>query len=144
MALSVFSSSQPYPAHGRFIDFASSTPEHLDQLAAACSQATFGRGNQEVHDESYRKALKMDPVDFAVQFNPTLSGLIRTIEENLLQVQMEKNSIRPEIYKLNVYGSLLLPLPFVTFLTFSGSQAKTPSSRLIKTLPEAKICSDLS
>ena len=144
MVQSVFSSSETYPAHGRFIDFASSTPEHLDPLAAACSQAKFGRGNQDVHDESYRKALKMDPIDFSVQFNPTLSGLIKTIEENLLQGQIEKNSVRPEIYKLNVYGSLLPPLPFVTFLTFPGPQAKTPSSRFIKTLPEAKICLDLS
>ena len=32
----------------RFIDFASSTPDQLDQLAAACDRATFGRGNEDV------------------------------------------------------------------------------------------------
>ena len=96
-----------YRAH-RFIDFASSTPEQLDQLAAACDQATFGRGGQDVHDESYRKALKMDAADFSAQFDPTASGLIKTIEESLLQGQTsESMSIRPEIYKLNIYGSSL-------------------------------------
>jgi len=94
-----------YRTH-RFINFVSSTPEQLNQLAAACSPATFGHGDQDVYDESYRKALKMDAVDFAVQFDPTVSSLIKTIEENLLQGETEKMSIRPEIYKLNVYGSL--------------------------------------
>jgi len=96
----------------RFINFASSTPEQLDQLAAACGRATFGRGNQDVYDESYRKALKMDITDFAVQFDPTVSGLVKIIEGNLLQGQTDKMSIRPEIYKLNVYGSLFFrPTP---------------------------------
>ena len=100
----------------RFINFLSSTPEQLDQLAAACDQATFGRGNQDVYDESYRKALKMDAANFAVHFDPILSGLIKTVEENLLQGQTEKMSIRPEIYKLNVYGSLSCPTPFLYYI----------------------------
>ena len=59
-----------------------------------------------MYDVSYRKALKMDAIDFSVQFNPALSGLTKTIQEGLLQGQAEKMSIRSEIYKLNVYGSL--------------------------------------
>lgn len=98
-----------YHVH-RFIDFASSTPEQLGQLAAACSQATFGRGNQDVYDESYRKALKMDATNFAVQFDPTLSGLTETIEQNLLRENSGEVSIKPEIYKLNLYGSIFCPL----------------------------------
>ena len=90
----------------RFINFASHTPERLDQLAAACSPATFGRGDRDVYDETYRKALKMDAADFVVQFDPTISSLIETIKENLLQGQTEKMEIKPEIYKLNVYGSI--------------------------------------
>jgi len=54
----------------RFINFASHTPEQLDQLAAACSPATFGHENKDVYDETYRKALKMDAADFVVQFDP--------------------------------------------------------------------------
>ena len=101
----VLSYGVTYHTH-RFINFASSPPEQLDQLAAACSPATFGLGGQDVYDESYRKALKMDAADFAVQFDPTISSLVKTIEGSLLQGQTEKMSIRPEIYKLNIYGSL--------------------------------------
>ena len=48
----------------------------------------------------------MDPADFVVQFDPTVSSLIETVKENLLQGQTEKMEIKPEIHKLNVYGSL--------------------------------------
>lgn len=105
MVLCVSHCPRTYLPH-RFINFASSTPEQLEQLAAACTQATFGRGSQDVYDESYRKALKMDATDFAVQFDPILSGLTKTIEENFLQGRKEEMLIRPEIHKLNVYGSL--------------------------------------
>ena len=90
----------------RFIDFASHTPEQLDQLAVACGPATFGLGNQDVYDETYRKALKMDPTDFVARFDPTVSSLIDILRENLLQGQAERMEIKPEIHKLNVYGSL--------------------------------------
>ena len=59
-----------------------------------------------MYDESYRKALKMDAADFSVQFDPIVSGLIGTIEGSFLQGQTRKMSIRPELYKLNVYGSV--------------------------------------
>ena len=128
----------------RFINFASSTPEQLDQLAAACDRATFGHGNQDVYDESYRKALKMDTTGFAAQFDPTHSSLIKTIEGNLLQGQKEKMSIRPEIYKLNVYGRRLRPALRDQFLTSPHSQEKVPSLKPTRTLPEARICLDPS
>ena len=123
----------------RFINFASSTPEQLDHLAGSCEKATFGRGSRDVYDESYRKALKMDSADFAVQFYPTASGLIKTIEGSLLQGQTEKMLIKPEIYKLNVYGRLLRLL-VINFLTTRDSQAKTPSLKRTRTLPVARIC----
>ena len=128
----------------RFINFASSTPKQLDQLAAACDRATFGRGNQDVYDESYRKALKMDTTGFAAQFDPTLSSLIKIIEGSLLQGQKEKMSIRSEIYKLNVYGSLLRLAPVIVCLTSRRSQKKAPSLKPIRTLLEAQICLDPS
>ena len=65
----------------------------------------FGRGNEDVHDETYRKALKMDASNFAVQLDLVASGLIRTIEDQLLQGEMEKMRIRAELYTLNVYGN---------------------------------------
>ena len=76
----------------------------MDLLLAACDPATFGRGNEDVYDESYRKAFKMDPSDFIVHPNITGSGLMRTIEYKLLQGGTENKCIRAELYKLNVYG----------------------------------------
>ncbi|KAF9648975.1 hypothetical protein BDM02DRAFT_3167372 [Thelephora ganbajun] len=87
----------------RFIDFASATPADLDLLTAACDPATFGRGNEDVYDESYRKAVKMDASNFSVQLDLAGSGLIRTIEDQLLQGEAEKMRIRAELYKLNVH-----------------------------------------
>ena len=60
----------------RFIDFVSATSEELDQLTAACEPATFGRGNEDAHDETYRKAGKMDASNFSVKPDPIGSGLI--------------------------------------------------------------------
>jgi hypothetical protein len=94
----------------RFIDFASATPEELDQLIAQCEPATFGRGKEDVYDETYRKAMKMDVSNFSVQLDPVGSGLIQTIETQLVPTQAEKAmSIKAEIYKLNVYGEFLPP-----------------------------------
>ena len=47
----------------------------------------------------------MDASNFAVQLDLAASGLIRTVEEQLLQGDTEKMRIRAELYKLNVYGS---------------------------------------
>ena len=88
----------------RFIDFASATSEDLDPLLAACDPATFGRGKEDIYDESYRKAFKMDASDFTVHPNITGSDLMRTIEYQLLQSGMEDKCIRAELYKLNVYS----------------------------------------
>ena len=90
----------------RFIDFTSATSEDLDPLITACDPATFGRGNEMVSDESYRKAVKMDISDFAIQLDLVGSGIIRTLEDRLLQGETEKMCIRAELYKLNVYGDL--------------------------------------
>ena len=89
----------------RFVDFASATPKDLDSLITACDPATFGRGNEDVYDESYRKASKMDASNFAIQLDLAASGLIHAIEDRLLQGEMEKMRIRAELYKLNVYGN---------------------------------------
>lgn len=88
----------------RFVDLSSATPEEINQLSTACDLATFGRGEEDIYDETYRKAVKMDASNFAVQFDPVRAGLIKTIEEQLLRSQKEEMSINAEIYKLNVYG----------------------------------------
>lgn len=38
--------------------------------------ATFGVKNEDVHDESYRKAGKLDTRDFLVGFDPIGTGLL--------------------------------------------------------------------
>ena len=79
--------------------------DEIEQLSAACDPATFGRGGEDVYDESYRKAVKMDASNFAVQFDPVRTGLIKIIEEQLLSSSQGSGmSISAEIYKLNVYG----------------------------------------
>jgi len=106
--------SVTYRTH-RFIDLSATTPEQLDQLAAGCNRATFGHGDQDVYDESYRKALEMNAADFAAQFDPAASGLIKAISDHFFRGQAEKDSIRSEVYKLNVYG--LMPLLLVIDLS---------------------------
>jgi hypothetical protein len=46
----------------------------------------------------------MDASDFATQLDIAGSGLIRTIEDQLLQGETENMHIKAELYKLNVYG----------------------------------------
>jgi len=46
----------------------------------------------------------MDASNFCVQLDLTTSGLMRTIEDQLLQTETEGKSIKAELYKLNVYG----------------------------------------
>ena len=103
----------------RFINLASATPKDLDLLTAACNPATFGCGKKEVYDESYRKAVKMDPADFAITLDPAGFGLTRTIEDQLLQGETEKMRIKAQLHQLNVYGD---PRPLhpssATALTF--------------------------
>ncbi|KXN81882.1 hypothetical protein AN958_03553 [Leucoagaricus sp. SymC.cos] len=52
----------------------SPSASQADDLSRACSPATFGLNQQDVFDESYRKAGKLDPEKFAWLFNPSNSG----------------------------------------------------------------------
>ncbi|KAG6334142.1 hypothetical protein ID866_4949 [Astraeus odoratus] len=70
----------------------------------ACRPATFGLNNEDVYDESYRKARKMDLVDFTTSFDVENVGIIDILRRELLAKEREK-PIRVEMYKLNVYDS---------------------------------------
>ena len=76
----------------------------LEGLSDACTAATFGRNQEAIHDENYRKSKKLD----LTQFNPTFDvhalGFADIIRENLLTDQQQQKSIRIERYKLNIYG----------------------------------------
>ncbi|KAI1062968.1 hypothetical protein LB507_005760 [Fusarium sp. FIESC RH6] len=84
------------------------TQESLGLLLNACQPATFGFGNQEVLDEEYRKAGKMDPNDFCTDFNPYEHGIVDTINQALAQGSHSAGKglgVKAELYKLNVYSA---------------------------------------
>ena len=90
-----------------FVNFARAVenPSAIEALAAACQPAQFGRGQETVLDESYRKAGKMDTTAFLARFDAERSGLMRVVHTGLLAGKEERRAIRTELYKLNVYGS---------------------------------------
>ncbi|KAI6164114.1 hypothetical protein EDD17DRAFT_376330 [Pisolithus thermaeus] len=90
-------------AAGR-IDLSNSTPEDLDKLSDACQPATFGVNKEDVYDESYRKAGKLDIPSFATSFDIGSTGLVDIVRDSLLEGKDEKRRIKVEMYKLNVYG----------------------------------------
>ena len=85
----------------------------------------------------------MDASNFALQLDLVSSGLMRTIEDQLLQTKTENKYIRAELYKLNIYGkscrevsSSVASSEIVAF-----TQIRARSSRHTRTLPVARICS---
>lgn len=70
----------------------------------ACEPASFGRGGQDVMDESYRKAGKLDASSFATPIVPERTDLVRIVPDFLLEGEDNKTAIQMEIYKLNIYG----------------------------------------
>jgi len=86
------------------IDIINATEPQLAALAAACQPASFGLAKKDVVDESYRKALKMDSSEFATQFSPLSSGIMEDIRKALFGSRTTE-SIKVELYKLNVYGT---------------------------------------
>lgn len=96
-------------------------------------------------DLSYRKALKLDSINFAVNFSPERLGIIDQIEKRLGNSPFEQEKSRKvyaELYKLNCYspggffkshkdtpraanmlGSLVVNLPTV----HSGGELSMPS-----------------
>lgn len=74
-------------------------------LLADCQPATFGIGSQEVLDEEYRKAGKMNTEDFCTNFNPYEHGIVDTINQVLAQASVTDArglGVKAELYKLNV------------------------------------------
>ena len=90
----------------RYIDFTRATenPGSTAALAAACEPASFGRGQEAILDETYRKAGKMDASVFMTRFDVERAGLMRVVHAGLLAGRSEHRNIRAELYKLNVYG----------------------------------------
>ena len=85
----------------------------VQDLLWECEEATFGIGGEEVLDESYRKAAKLDAHEFSTNFNPYDVGIVDAISQILLpgiakpfadgKAAFGDNSgVAAELYTLNV------------------------------------------
>ncbi|PIL22770.1 hypothetical protein GSI_15464 [Ganoderma sinense ZZ0214-1] len=88
----------------RRIDLSVATTDELDALEKACEPAPFGRNDQTIFDDSYRKAGKMEIDEFMLGFDAERAGLIEVIRSSLFHGAEEEKFVRAELYKLNVYG----------------------------------------
>ncbi|KAI0058894.1 hypothetical protein BV25DRAFT_1871819 [Artomyces pyxidatus] len=80
--------------------------KELDLLATSCDPATFGLKHEDVLDETYRKAGKMDTDAFPTSIVPERTALMDVIRRDLVgggQADTEQ-AVNAEFYKLNVYG----------------------------------------
>ena len=82
----------------------------MEHLSQTCAPATFGLGDQDVLDESYRKAGRLDAGDFSVKLDLSRSGLLDIVCAQLLEGKAAQKYIYGELYKLNVYGMWTLPI----------------------------------
>lgn len=103
------------------LDHSDNTTENkMKQLLQDMQPATFGYQGQDVLDESYRKAPKLDPSHFACTFSPHELGIIDEVARILLpqfedRPKWRKRTfsepyiedvcvMRADLYKLNVYA----------------------------------------
>ncbi|TFK63427.1 hypothetical protein BDN72DRAFT_847639 [Pluteus cervinus] len=88
-------------SNAKFLSLTSATTDDLQKLTNACLPAKFGLGQEDVLDESYRKARKMDIDNFMVGFDP--STIVDVIRQELLDSEDVQAALEVELYKLNVY-----------------------------------------
>jgi hypothetical protein len=81
----------------------------LEALTAACQAATFGLGGEDVLDETYRKAGKLDNEQFATKLQnevySILSSALPTLYDDGDDDNGKMSCVVAELYKLNVYGT---------------------------------------
>ncbi|KAB8221096.1 hypothetical protein BDV33DRAFT_190689 [Aspergillus novoparasiticus] len=133
-------------------DAEDASPAVLQHLITSCDPASFGRGQEDVMDLSYRRARKLDPENFATSFHPATFGIIETIEKVLLPGivgetvnRLRSRKIYAELYKMNIYsgpcglfrshvdtprsqsqiGSLVVCLPWAAFYSDCEHEIKT-------------------
>lgn len=86
------------------IDLSQATESELIHLSDTCNAATFGVDQKDVLDESYRKARKLDVVNFSTKFELHKSDIMRAVRAALLEGHDSNRPVEEELYKLNVYG----------------------------------------
>ena len=84
-------------------------PSTLDQLVEDCAPATFGLGDKDVLDPTYRRAGKLDTDCFSTSFHPADFGILDLVKQVLLPTistpddnELYFRCVRAELYKLNV------------------------------------------
>ena len=80
------------------------TAEDLNKLSASCVKAIFGRAQEAVLDESYRKAGKMDLARFVSKLDSQVIRVLPRILPQLLKGENAEKGVEAELYKLNVYS----------------------------------------
>ena len=84
------------------VDLSNAAADDLEGLHRACKPAEFGRNGENVLDDSYRKAGKMDLISFSTLLDPRSLGIHEQVSKALLTQSHAMMEI--ELYKLNVYG----------------------------------------
>lgn len=77
----------------------------LAALLGDCQPATFGRDGEDVFDEEYRKASKLDASAFSSDLCPYELGIVDTVAELLMPSEYMaggSRGVKAELYKLNV------------------------------------------
>jgi hypothetical protein len=92
----------------RHVDFTNATSDELEQLAQACQPATFGRNDEDVMDETYRKAGKMDLELFSAPLVYDYTDVVKIVRDCLLDGTDSVRKLKVELHKLNVYGTCLV------------------------------------
>lgn len=83
------------------VDFDSWEYHCFNKLVRDCQPATFGKGNEDVLDEEYRKAGQMGERRFCTSFNLGETGILETVTQVLVQGTWF-GGVSAELYKLNV------------------------------------------
>lgn len=88
------------PVSGTELEQGSSS---IAKLVAGTQPASFGYQGQDIIDETYRKASKLDTSAFSTNFCPYRCGIIDVIGQALLpKLPSSPQGILAELYKLNV------------------------------------------
>ncbi|TFK45640.1 hypothetical protein OE88DRAFT_1715329 [Heliocybe sulcata] len=136
----------------RRIDLSEASEDEVKALADACSPATFGLENEDVLDESYRKAGALDATEFGINYHPLEhENLIKAIRSSLLVGHDAQKPIRMELYKLNdtpradnMFGSLVVVYPTAheggaLILRHKGKEWQFDSGKILAAQDEPRL-----
>ncbi|KDQ32095.1 hypothetical protein PLEOSDRAFT_49007 [Pleurotus ostreatus PC15] len=89
----------------RQLDLRNPEDPQVQLLAKLCEPATFGRNQEDLLDETYRKAGKMDIENFAMSID---LGQLQIPDKISSELLVDGRPFRWELYKLNVYELIIL------------------------------------